>query len=64
MDSLQKAINNFNIEYPAQFHLPGHSGRYMDKSYERMINEHGMMKVDGSWMGLKDVPGLLMDGKY
>lgn len=62
---LQKSIRDYSQRYPSQFHLPGHNGKFIDPTYERLVNDCGVMKIDGSWMGINDdIPGFLKGGKY
>jgi hypothetical protein len=60
--SLIEAFDDFYKTYPLQFHLPAHSGRYINKSFEEMVAKHGVKKIDGCWLAMHNVEGLEFGG--
>lgn len=64
---MQKKILNTLIEYsktlPRQFHMPAHSGRYIDKDFEAAVQTHGMKMLDVGWLYLPNCDDIEFTGK-
>jgi len=64
---MKKRILQTLIQYtkdkPRMFHMPAHSGRYIDKEFEQAIQTHGMKMLDVAWLYLPNCEGLEFHGK-
>ena len=55
-------MEDFQASYPLQFHLPSHSGRYINPSFRDLIVKYGVKKIDGCWLAMHNVEGLEFEG--
>ncbi|CDW73898.1 arginine decarboxylase [Stylonychia lemnae] len=59
---LIEAVEDFQASYPLQFHLPSHSGRYINESFKDLVVKYGVKKIDGCWLAMHNVEGLEFPG--
>jgi hypothetical protein len=45
------------------FHMPAHSGRYVDADFENAIKTHGMKMLDVAWLYLPNCDDIEFQGK-
>ena len=45
------------------FHMPAHSGRYIDKDFEHAVQTYGMKMLDVAWLYLPHCDDLEFHGK-
>jgi len=59
---LIEAVEDFQASYPLQFHLPAHSGRYVNPTFKDLVSKYGTKRIDGCWLALHNVDGLEFPG--
>lgn len=62
-EGLIEAVEDFQASYPLQFHLPAHSGRYINKSFQDLVVKYGVKMIDGCWYALGNVEGMEFPGQ-
>ena len=59
---LIEAVEAFQHDYPLQFHLHSHSGRYINSAFKDLVVKYGVKKIDGCWLAMHNVEGLEFPG--